>query len=153
MRERRRRGDRGTVFQGRYWSRPCVGEDAVVSVLTYVLGKPIHLVVVPTAEALESYPWTAYPEVLGLGGPGLVDPRRTLALLHPDETVARRVLREAMAARAVRWQSQRQGIDACEEPGCRGARDVCFLLHAPRRAAGSKDAAPPSPPLDRVCWA
>ena len=40
MRERRRRGDHGTVFQGRTWSGRCENEGAAVAVLTYVLGNP-----------------------------------------------------------------------------------------------------------------
>ena len=94
----------------------------------------------PTAEALESYEWTAYGEVLGLAARGLVDPRTTLALLHPVEATAKDILRDAMASRVARWQAERAGIDPCEEPGCRGERDGCLLLHAKRRHREPADA-------------
>jgi REP element-mobilizing transposase RayT len=145
-RERRRRGDHGAVFQDRYWSGRCEGEGAAVALLTYVLGNPVHHGVVPTAEALETYEWTAYPEVLGLRAPGLVDARETLALVHPDEAVARRTLREAMSWRVARWRSARDGVDVCEEPGCRGARDACGLVHPERvRLANGRFGAHPGP--------
>ncbi|MCE9635097.1 MAG: hypothetical protein K8T90_05260 [Planctomycetes bacterium] len=75
MRERRRCGDHGTTLQGRYWSRRCEGDGAVLSVLSYVLGNPVHHGVLDTASALETYPWTAYPEILGRDSCGLVDRR------------------------------------------------------------------------------
>ena len=74
--------------------------------LTYVLGNPLHHGVVANAADLERYPWTAYPEILGLAAPGLVDVRAVLALLSPDEGAAREVLREALALRAARWSSR-----------------------------------------------
>ena len=140
MRERRRRGDHGTVFQGRYWSGRCEKEGAALSVLTYVLGNPVHHGVVPTGQALESYEWSAYGQVLGVAARELVDPRKTLALLHPDEATARALLRDAMASRVARWQADRAGIDPCEEPGCRGARDGCLLVHTQRRRRERADA-------------
>ena len=142
-RERRRRGDHGAVLQGRYWSRRCTDEGSVISLLTYVLGNPVHHGVVPSAEALESYPWSAYGAVLGLRGPGPAAAAATLALLAPDPLVARERLRRAMEVRVADWRAQRAGIDVCDEPGCRGAPDGCELVHArlPRRARSG--AAPP----------
>jgi putative transposase len=139
MRERRRRGDHGAVLQDRYWSRPCHGEGEALRLLTYVLGNPAHHGAVETAEALETYPWTAYPEVLGRSRPGIVDPARTLALIHPDADVARQTLREAMEARVARWHAERDGVDVCDEPGCRGSPDGCGLVHR-RRAASAPSA-------------
>jgi hypothetical protein len=80
--------------------------------------------------------------VLGVAAQGLVVPSRTLALLHPDETTARARLRDAMAVRVARWQAERAGIDSCEEPGCRGARDGCLLVHAVRRGRDPPGAMP-----------
>lgn len=146
LRERRLRGDHGAVLQGRYWSRPCRDESSVLSALTYVLGNPVHHGVVPSAAALESYAWTATPEVLGCASPGLVDATKTLGLVHPDPETARASLRVALADRVARWKSQRAGFDLCEEPGCRGEPDGCLLVH-PRRVRTFRtdggDAAPP----------
>ncbi len=128
-RERRRRGDRGAVFQDRFWSGRCTDVGAELALLTYVLGNPVHHGVVETAELLESYPWTAYPEILGLQAPGLVDAPKTLSLLCGDEVAARNALREAMSRRVARWRAAADGADPCEEPTCSGARDVCRLVH------------------------
>jgi hypothetical protein len=43
----------------------CEKAGTAVAVLTYVLGNLCHHGVVATAEALESYEWTAYGELLG----------------------------------------------------------------------------------------
>lgn len=144
QRERRRRGDHGVVFQSRFWSRQCTGSEELLRLLTYVLGNPAHHGVVPTAEALESYEWTAYPEVLGLAAPRLVNPAMTLALIHPDPTIARAVLREAMVERVARWHAERSGIDVCDEPGCVGAAEACFLVHVNHRQSECRPA--PAPP-------
>ncbi len=146
QRERRRRGDHGAVFQNRFWSRQCTGSGEVLGLLTYVLGNPVHHGVVPSAEALESYAWTAYPEVLGLAAPGLVNPGMTLALIHPDPTIARALLREAMVERVARWHAERAGIDVCDEPGCLGPADACLLVHVSRRCERNPAPAPPPPP-------
>lgn len=143
MRERRLRGDHGAVFQGRYWSRPCEEEGSVLAVLSYVLGNPARHGVVRDAASLAYHPWTAYPEILGTASPGLVDPGKTLALLHPDEATARGLLSDALAARVARWQSERAGIDVCEEPGCRGASDGCLLVHPDRGRGPPRDSLPP----------
>ena len=148
-RERRLRGDHGAVLQGRYWSGVCDEEGAVLAALTYVLGNPVHHGAVPTAAALESYAWSAYSELVGGAAPGVVDVGRTLALLHADQATARSILRDAMASRVARWQSERAGIDVCEEPGCRGEGDGCRLVHPDRRRRASCEEIPaPSP----VAW-
>lgn len=139
-RERRRRGDYGTVWGDRYWSGRCRDDGGLFALLLYVLGNPVHHGVVPNAEALETYPWTGYPEILGLCAPRLVEPAKTLAHIHPDLEVARGILREGMSGRAARWQAERNGVDLCEEPGCRGADDLCGGVHrhrVRRRAAPS----------------
>lgn len=136
-RERRRRGDHGAVFQDRYWSRRCAEE--LLRLLTYVLGNPAHHGVVSSVAALESYPWTATPEVLGLAPPDLVDPRKTLSLIDPDEGVARALLRDALLARVAEWRAKEPGVDACDEPGCRGEQDGCRLVHVvPQPMPGSQ---------------
>lgn len=143
QRERRRRGDHGAVWGDRYWSKLVRDDGGLFALLLYVLGNPVHHRVVPSAEALERYPWTAYPEILGLAEPGLVVPSRTLALIHPDEAAARAALREGMGNRVVRWQAERDGVDLCEEPGCRGAIDLCGRVHlrpVRRRAVPPMDA-------------
>lgn len=71
-----------------------------------------------------------------------MDRRATLALLDPDEATARAILHDALATRIARWQSERAGIDECEEPGCRGASDGCLLLHPDRRRRATGDVAP-----------
>ena len=147
-RERRRRGDHGAVFQDRYWSRPC-RDDGIVRLLTYVLGNPAHDGVVESAAALESYPWTAYPEILGLTTPGLVRADAALALVHPQPAIARAGLREAMAVRVAEWRALRPGIDRCDEPGCTGEREGCRLIHVARprgREAATSDDPVPTPP-------
>jgi putative transposase len=147
QRERRRRGDHGAVFQDRFWSRPCDGD--LLHLLTYVLGNPVHHRVLPSAEALETYPWTAYPEVLGLAKPGLVDAAATLRLVHPDPRVAVPTLREAMAARIAGWHGQRAGVDVCDDPVCRRAADGCLLVHHERRSSPGLEQAPESASVSR----
>lgn len=137
LRERRRCGDRGSIFQSRYWSRQCLTVGAELPVLLYVLGNPCRHGIVASAQDLELYEWSAYAEVLGLASPGLVDPRHALALLHPDQAVARAALRAEMEASVARWRSSRVGIDVCDEPGCRGVRDQCLLVH-PARQRGNQ---------------
>lgn len=107
--------------------------------------------VVPTAEALGSYPWSAYGAVLGLREPRPVAAAEALALLAPEPLVARERLRRAMETRVAEWQAQRAGIDVCDEPGCRGTPDGCELVHTrlPRRAiSGSAPAGTISTPSE-----
>lgn len=135
QRVRRRRGDHGAVFQDRYWSRGLEDDERLLTLLTYVLGNPVHHGVLDTVEELELYPWTAYPELLGLTRPGLVDPATTLRLVDPDPAAARAALRRAMDIRVAAWRSQLAGIDLCDEPGCTGQREGCLLVHGRRRRA------------------
>ena len=70
--------------------------------------------------------------------------------MHPDERAARVQFRDALADRVAAWRAQRDGVDLCEEPGCRGVRDGCRLVHpAPvRRAKDGRAAGEVRPPLE-----
>jgi REP element-mobilizing transposase RayT len=103
IRARRALGERGAVFQSRYFSRICSGDEAYAGMLAYVLGNPLrHRVVRTTAELLD-HPWTGLREVLGLDPPRLIDVDWVLGHFHDDPRLARDSVRSLLESRAADW--------------------------------------------------
>ena len=111
MRARRLRGEHGSVFQGRYFSRLCTDDDAYDQMLAYVLGNPLRHGVLRSLEELERHPWSGLREILGFAPARLVDVPAVLAHFHDDPVLARRSVRELMRAKLERWR-----IDPPAEP-------------------------------------
>ena len=106
VRARRIRGERGPVFQSRYFSRICTGEDAYDQMLAYVLGNPLRHGVLHSLQELERHPWTGLREILGLGEFHLVDVPAVLSHFHDDQDIARRSVRDLLRAKLERWQAE-----------------------------------------------
>ncbi len=105
-RESRRRGERGAVFQNRFHSDTCDDEESLLSRFAYILGNPIHHGVVPTVDALQTYPWSGLGEVMGLREARLADPLAALAVLHPDPARARETLLDVLERKAREWAGE-----------------------------------------------
>jgi hypothetical protein len=99
----RSRGDRGAVFESRFYSDPCDDEDSLLARMVYVVGNPLHHRVVASIDALRTYRWSSLGEILGLREPRWTDVEAALAALHPDPAHARAILLEALEAKAVEW--------------------------------------------------
>ena len=111
VRARRIRGERGPVFQSRYFSRICTDDDAYESMLAYVLGNPLRHGVLRSLDQLERHPWTGLGELLSRVPERLVDIRGVLSHFHHDLELARRSLGELMRTKLERW-----GVDPPEDP-------------------------------------
>ena len=97
------RGERGAVFQDRFFSAPCEDENAVLTRLAYVLGNPVHHRIVPSIAALRRHAWSGLGEILGLHAPKWIDVPAALALVDPDPGRARAELLRFLVARAAAW--------------------------------------------------
>lgn len=90
-RYRRLCGERGPVFQGRYHTN-CLAErdeEALATVLRYILLNPLEAGIVSTAPGLAAWPWTSAPELLGTVPPSITDVRTTLRGLAAQPHAAR----------------------------------------------------------------
>jgi REP element-mobilizing transposase RayT len=104
VRARRLRGERGPVFQSRYFSRICTDDGAYDQMFAYTLGNPLRHGVLHSLAELERHPWSGLGELLGLTPAKLIDIPVVLSHFHDDPAVARRSVRELMLAKLERWQ-------------------------------------------------
>jgi REP element-mobilizing transposase RayT len=136
----RRRGERGAVFQGRFFSDTCDDETSLLERLSYVLANPIHHGVVRTVAELCDYRWSPVAELLGRRTPVLTDVDACLALIHPDPAIARRTLLELLEIRARRWaEDDRYPTDDPDlaEPRAASAPQAMASLPPARAAAAA----------------
>jgi REP element-mobilizing transposase RayT len=148
-----RRHDRvGHLFQNRYRSI-LVDDDAhLFALVRYVHLNPLRAGLVPSLAALERYSWTGYATLLGHRVTPFQDTQAVLASGGDSVEVARRLLRDSMAA-------QLESAPPTHQEGESGATNegrsepvkiesVCDFS-----AARTPSAAPPSfqALLDRVC--
>lgn len=83
----------GAVVRGRY--RRVVSRDAIhwMNVIRYAILNPLKAGIVGSLRELETYPWTAYPELLGkIDPPRLITMPDALALFGDNERSARKNL-------------------------------------------------------------
>ena len=94
----RRHERAGHLFQNRYHSKIVDAEGYLLQAVRYVHLNPVRARIVADLEALDRYPWTGHPTLLGLGTNRFqaVDP--VLRVLHDDRSAARRILRAWMEA-------------------------------------------------------
>ena len=97
------RGGRGAVFQGRFFSDECEGEESVLSRLAYVVANPVHHALVGSIDELRTYTWSALGEILGTRPALLCNAAETLALVHPDSALAPQALVDLLERRAAAW--------------------------------------------------
>jgi REP-associated tyrosine transposase len=111
----RRRGGRGAVFQGRYFSDPCEDEGALLERFAYVLGNPVHHRLVPTIDALRVHPWSALGDLLGLRKPIWTDVDAALSAIDERPDWARDAIVRLLERKAAEW-SEDEG-DPAEDRG------------------------------------
>ena len=80
----RRHERTGYVFQGRFGSRLVDTESYLIRLIGYVLLNPLQAGVVRTVDALQAYPWTAYPALVGSSSTRLVDVDGVLSLFGAE---------------------------------------------------------------------
>jgi REP element-mobilizing transposase RayT len=98
-----RRGERGAVFQDRFFSDPCEDEGALLERFAYVLGNPVHHRLVPTIDALRGHPWSAFGDLLGLRRPVWTDVDAALAAIDERPDWARDTIIRMLERKALEW--------------------------------------------------
>lgn len=104
LRFRRIHGERGPVFQGRFRTNVLADRDdeAFRTVLAYILLNPVRAGIVPDVDALERWPWTAYPALLGHVEMPWLDREAALDAVAPEggdrEAAVRSLLRSTAGA-------------------------------------------------------
>ena len=88
----RRYGSKGHVFDARFYSGLIERESHLLSTVRYVARNPVRAGLVSKAQ---EWPWSSYPVFVGRTAPvpGIVDPRRTLALLDGGQNGLRTIRR------------------------------------------------------------
>jgi hypothetical protein len=105
------RGERGAVFQDRYFSRMCTDDRGYEELLAYVLGNPLRHGVLASMEELERHRWSGLGELLGTAPPRLIDSRSVLERFHADPAVARECVRALVRNKAAVWAASGSGPD------------------------------------------
>src|SRR5262245_55324735 len=128
----------GYVFQGRFGSKRVDSEPYLLRLIAYVLVNPVQANVISDVDALATYPWTAYPELLGRCRWPFVDVDGVLSLFGGDGPRATAALRASLASTP--------GTDAALEP----AVEVAARVQAAARVFGVEGACGRIEFLDRV---
>lgn len=89
----RRHDRRGHLVRERFASVEIHTTSHSLNVLRYVVLNPLRAGMVRTLSALETYPWTSYPELLGVRPPRLIAVEATLRRFHEDDDEARSLIR------------------------------------------------------------
>jgi REP element-mobilizing transposase RayT len=99
-------GRSGSVFNGRFWSRPVHDDSYAVNLVAYVLLNPLKAGIVRTVSELTAYPWCSLgalvldtPSAIPLQTPA------TLALFADEPTLAKERLLSHLERRAEDWRA------------------------------------------------
>lgn len=92
----------GHLFGNRYGSVPIYDEIHLKGEIRYAIRNPHESGVVPSVSALERYPWTGFPTLLGTDGPVPMAVDFVLGLFGATVDSAREALREWVAIEPAR---------------------------------------------------